>query len=155
MTTPSLDALRDIHLPPLPVLVTALPSVWLAAAALALLVLAFWLARRWLRLRPLRAALRELAQLGSAHASDADATRLALGVSSLLRRYAMTRFAQPGIAGLTGSAWLEFLDAHGGDGAFCQGVGAALEARPYQSGGALDEAALLKLVRRWLQANPP
>jgi Domain of unknown function (DUF4381) len=153
MTAPSLDALRDIHLPPLPVLVLAVPLVWLAVLTLALLVAAFYLARRWLRLRPLRATLRELAQLGSAHARDADTTRLALGVSGLLRRYAMARFAQPGIAGLTGSAWLEFLDAHGG--AFCHGVGAALEARPYQSSGALDEAALLTLVRRWLQANPP
>ena len=155
MTAPALDALRDIHLPPLPVLVTVLPSWWLAAAALVLLVAACWLARRWLRLRPLRAALRELAQLASFHARDADTTRLARGVSRLLRRYAMTRFAQPGIAGLTGNAWLVFLDSHGGDGAFCHGVGAALEARPYQSGGALDEAALMALVRRWLQANPP
>ena len=155
MTAPALDALRDIHLPPLPVLVTVLPSWWLAAAALVLLVAACWLARRWLRLRPLRAALRELAQLASFHARDADTTRLVRGVSRLLRRYAMTRFAQPGIAGVSGKAWLVFLDAHGGDGAFCHGVGAALEARPYQSGGALDEAALMALVRRWLQANPP
>ena len=97
MTAPALDALRDIHLPPLPVLVTALPPWWLAAAALVLLVAAGWLARRWLRLRPLRAALRELAQLASFHARDADTTRLARGVSRLLRRYAMTRFVQPGI----------------------------------------------------------
>lgn len=155
MTAPSLDALRDIHLPPLPMLVTALPPAWLVVLVLLLLVVAFCLARRWLRLRPLRTTLRDLAQLASFHARDADTTRLARGVSRLLRRYAMTRFSQPGIAGLTGKSWLDFLDAHGGDGAFCHGVGAALETLPYQSCGALDEAALIALVRRWLQDNPP
>lgn len=155
MTAPSLDALRDIHLPPAPLLASLLPPWWWGATALALLVGALWWARRWVRRRPLRSALRELARLASAHAREADATRLARGLSRLLRHYAVARFARTGVAGLTGAAWLDFLDAHGGNGDFGHGVGAALEARPYQSGGAFDEAALLALVRRWLQANPP
>lgn len=155
MTALSLDALRDIHLPPVPVLATVLPLWWLAAAALLLLAAVFWWLRRFARRRPLRAALRELARLAAEHARDADTTRLARGVSRLLRGYAMTRFVQAASAGLTGIAWLEFLDAHGGDGAFCHGVGVTLEARPYQSCGAFDEAALMALVRHWLRANPP
>lgn len=155
MTPASLDALRDIHLPPAPLLVALGSSGWLAAAALLLLAGAIWWGRRWRRRRPLRAALRELARLAGAHARAADPTRLAGGLSRLLRRYAVVRFAPAPIAGLSGRAWLDFLDAHGGAGDFAQGVGAVLETRPYQSRGAFDEAALMALVRRWLQANPP
>ena len=155
MTAASLESLRDIHLPPVPVLATLLPPWWLLAALLAVLAATVWWLRRWLRRRPLRAALRELAVLASAHVRDADSTRLASGLSGLLRHYALARFTQDRVAGLTGVAWLDFLDAHGGAGSFRQGVGAVLAARPYQPGGAFDEAAVLALVRRWLQANPP
>lgn len=155
MTAATLDALRDIHLPPTPVLALAVPPWWLAAAVLVLLAAVFWLVRRFVRRRSLRIALRELAGLAADHAREPDATRLARGLSRLLRRYAMVRFAQPGIEGLSGSAWLRFLDAQGGKGAFCHGIGATLETRPYQSCGAFDEAALIALVRRWLNANPP
>lgn len=160
MTAPSLEALRDIHLPPAPLLASV--DGWLAACILlALLALfaaaiaaVFWYLRRFLLRRTLRAALRELARLAGAHARNADTTTLARGLARLVRRYAMTRFPQAGIEGLTGTAWLRFLDSHGGAGAFCHGVGAALDARPYQPGGALDQAALIALVRRWLKANP-
>lgn len=155
MTVATLDALRDIHLPPLPGLAVALAPEYLALAALLLLAGAVGWGRRWRRRRPLRAALRELAGLADAHARDADNTRLASGLSRLLRRYAVLRFAPAPIAGLSGRAWLDFLDAHGGAGDFAQGVGAVLETRPYQSHGAFDATALMALVRRWLQANPP
>ena len=151
MSAPTLDALRDIHLPPQPVLATVLPLILLLAA----LAATFWLARRWLNRRPLRSALRELAGLAAAHARDADTNQLVRGLSGLVRRYAIGRFSQVGVAGLSGRAWLDFLDVHGGGGAFSKGVGAALEARPYQARGAVDEAALMALVRRWLQANSP
>ena len=65
MTAPSLNELRDIHLPPVPVLVTALPPWWLAVAALTLITAAVWYLRRWVRLRPLRSALHELAGLAA------------------------------------------------------------------------------------------
>jgi hypothetical protein len=156
MSAPSLDALRDIHLPPAPPL--AFVDGWIAAAALAILAAmiaaAGWYAVRFFRRRTLRAALRALARLAAAHAHEPDTNQLARGVSQLVRRYAMLRFPQAGIEGFTGSAWLGFLDAHGGAGAFCNGVGAALEARPYQAHGAIDVAGLTALVRRWLKANP-
>ena len=153
MTSAALTDLRDLHLPPTPWLVQA--EAWLAMVALGLLMLVFWWLRRWLGRRSQRAALHELASLARAHARDADASRLARGLSGLLRRYAMARFAESGVAGLTGLAWLEFLDAHGGAGAFSQGVGSVLATRPYQPDGAYDVAALIALVRRWLKANPP
>jgi hypothetical protein len=157
MTEPSLADLRDLHLPPTPTLAGVADWQIVAVLLLLLLLLAatLWWGRRWLRRRSQRAALRELAGLARAHGRAADPTRLIRGLSGLLRRYAMVRFADVGVAGLSGPAWLQFLDAHGGDGAFVQGVGAVFESRPYQASGAYDEAALLALVRRWLQANPP
>jgi hypothetical protein len=155
MTAPALDALRDIHLPPAPLLATALPQWWLAAATLALLAGAGWYLGRFTRRRGLRAALRQLRGLAAAHARDGDATRLASGLSGVLRRYAMLRFPQAGIASLTGIEWLGFLDAHGGGGAFCGGPGAVIDTRPYQPSGAFDGEALIALVRSWLRANPP
>lgn len=132
----------------------ALPPWWLVCAGLVLLVGAAWWLQRFLQRRVLRGALRELRELARAHARDGDTTRLARSLSRLLRRHATMRFAQDGVAGLTGGAWLRFLDDHGGEGAFCHGVGAVLESRPYRDAGAVDAAALIALVRRWLRANP-
>lgn len=155
MTPDALDTLRDIHLPappaPWPV-----PD-WLSAAGVLALVLALLYARRLWRRRALRAAVRELNKLATAHARDGEATRLAGGLSRLLRRHAMARFPQAGVAGLTGTAWLHFLDAHGGNGAFCDGAGSALETIPYRANNEMDAAqvaALLTLARSWLEANP-
>lgn len=156
-TAPSLDDLRDIHLPPPPYLTTLVPEGWEAAlvvAALALFVATLWGLLRFLRRRRLRCALRELAGLAADHRRDGNATRLAAGLSRLLRRYAVARFPQTEVAGLTGSDWLRFLDAHGGQGAFVDGAGAALASRPYRTAGEVDAAALIAVVRRWLKANP-
>lgn len=155
MTSPSLAELRDIHLPPPPFLVSALPPWWgWWAGAMLLAAGALWWAWRFWRRRRLRTALRELTRLAADHARDGDTTRLAAGLSRLLRHYALARFPAAGIAGLSGAGWLEFLDAHGGVGDFAGGVGAAIEWRPYRAHGAIDEAALILLVRRWLRANP-
>lgn len=156
-TAPSLDELRDIHLPPPPYLTTLVPEGWEAAlvvAALALVAAACWGLRRFLQRRRLRCALRELAGLAAEHRRDGDATRLAAGLSRLLRRYAVVRFPQAEVAGLTGGDWLRFLDAHGGQGDFVEGAGAALASRPYRAAGEIDAAALIAVVRRWLKVNP-
>jgi hypothetical protein len=155
MTTPSLAALRDIHLPPLPALAW-LPEWGVAAfaAGAALFAAGVWRARRRHARRQLRAALRELGRLDAAYARDGDATRFTRGLSRLLRRHAVTCFGGAGVASLCGAAWLQFLDARGGAGAFCQGPGAVLETRPYQSRGEIDAPALSALVRHWLKENP-
>ncbi|HEY3326507.1 MAG TPA: DUF4381 domain-containing protein [Novimethylophilus sp.] len=154
MTAPALSALRDIHLPPPPLLA----SPWLMAIvivmAIAPAIAACWVAYRTLRRRRLRAALRELARLETTYSRDGDTTRLVSGLSQLLRRHALACFPQPAVGGLSGSDWLRFLDNTGGGGKFASGVGTALASRPYRSHGAVDEAALIALARRWLKENP-
>lgn len=152
MTAVSIDALRDIHLPPEPAL-SWLPESGIVLGAL-LLAIALWHVWRRRSTRASRAALRTLSALADAHARDGDATAFARGLSRLLRQHAIHCFPRSGVERLTGKAWLQFLDAHGGAGAFCDGAGALLDARPYQAAGEIDGAALVMLARRWLEANP-
>lgn len=159
MTMRALDDLRDIHLPPEPGLWPPAFGWWLVAVALALLGAA--LARRHWRRRPLRAALRELDAVAAHWQRGSDPVRLARSLSKLLRRYALSRFPHAGIAGLTGRAWLDFLDEHGGNGEFASGAGAMLESLPYRPNDASEDVgehaceSLVALVRHWLKVNSP
>lgn len=153
MTTLSLDSLRDIHLPPEPALVAWLSPWSISAIAMVLLVAIFLAIRHRLRQQPQRHSMRELTRLVSAHALGGDGTALARGLSQLLRRHAIERYGMDDIAALTGRDWLGFLDEHGGEGQFCNGIGATLETRPYQADGDFDAKALAALVRQWLQEN--
>lgn len=154
MASSALDSLRDIHLPPEPVWWQA-TEYWLAA--LAVVIVLVWAIWHFVRHQRLRAALNELALLTTAYRVNGDAVCLARGLSGLLRSYASARFPQAGVEGLAGDAWLDFLDAHGGKGAFRHGAGAALESLPYRPAGtatAVDVHALIAAVRAWLQENP-
>lgn len=160
MPSPSLDQLRDIHLPPPPGLWPPPPGWWFVALTLGLGAV-LWIARRRARRRPLRAALCELDALAHTHAHQGDDVLLARGISRLLRRYALWRFPQAGAAGFIGADWLQFLDRHGGAGRFTHGPGAQLASLPYRPADAAphereaDIAALLALARHWLRANAP
>lgn len=146
-----LESLRDIHLPPKPSL-WEMPEAW--AAALVLAAACAWIIRRRLARRRLRQALHTLSSLAADHARTGDTKQLARGLSILLRGHAVACFPQAGVEGLAGRAWLEFLDAHGGRGAFTGGAGAALETLPYRAAGSADAQALLAAVRAWLETNP-
>ncbi|HYD94717.1 MAG TPA: DUF4381 domain-containing protein [Noviherbaspirillum sp.] len=149
-----LETLRDIHLPPEPLLWQT-PEAWLAALALAGLF--GWQARRLHARRHLRAALSALAALAAQHARNGDTAALGRGLSTLLRDYAAACYPQVDVAGLAGRAWLDFLDAHGGSGAFTAGAGAVLDVLPYRASAAddaTDVPALLQAVRAWLEAHP-
>lgn len=163
MTAPSLDQLRDIHLPADALGTAFTPAIWMALAAVALAALTgllLW-ARHHRRTRPLRRALTELAELERARATSGDDAAFAGGLSRLLRRYARWRFPSEQVSGLTGATWLAFLDAHGGRGDFMNGPGAVLATLPYappnstQSRLVFNPEALVGLVRRWLQENAP
>lgn len=151
MSADALATLRGIHLPPEP-LWWQTTECW-TAAALATTILV-WAIYRFASRRRLRSALNELSLLSAAYRLNGDAVRLARGLSGLLRAYAATRFPGHGVEGLAGSAWLQFLDEHGGNGQFTHGVGAALESLPYQADGTVDAEALSALVKTWLQAHP-
>ena len=145
-----LAQLRDIHLPEEtgPMLAVGPASTFVV---LLLVVVVLW--RRW-RARPLQVALRQLDELLRSHRRDADAVALVQGINALLRRHACRCFAAEQPAGMVDSAWLDFLDHHGGGDAFTRGAGQVLAMLPYRAGGAVDAEALTQLARAWLCANP-
>ena len=110
-----LSALRDIHLPPEPAFWPPAPGWWIVALLMALLAGAstLWGRRVARRRRPRREALRALGALREALAAGEAPHRVAAESASLLRRVALSRYPRSKVGGLTGKAWLEFLDAHG------------------------------------------
>lgn len=147
-----LEALRDIHLPEPVSWWPPAPGWWLLAlVALAVLVLAPWALHRHLRKRrQLGRVLAEVDTLEAAYRRSGDAQALCSGLSLVLKRVALAAWPRERVAGLTGRAWLEFLDDSGGGGAFANGPGQALAGAGYGEATAVDGAALVALARRWI-----
>ena len=101
--------LRDIHLPEAISSWPPAPGWWLALGLVVSLGIAFHLYKR-ARSRSLkRAALAELTGIENGYARSADVSQLALEISSLLRRVALTRFRRREVASLHGEEWAQFL----------------------------------------------
>lgn len=148
-----LEGLRDIHLPPPPPWWPPAPGWWalalLGVAALALGVRHAILV--WRRGRGRRAALRSVKVLRQ-RLRDGEAPQvIAVELSTLLRRAAMIRHPRARVAGLTGDAWLEFLDDD--EHRFSEGVGSALVSAPYARAQSVDAQALLALCESWMRRN--
>ena len=132
------------------------PGWWvLAGLAVLLIGLAlFWWARRRSRLAVMRAARLELAALSRGLEEGRDGRGYAAGLSRLLRRLALLRYPREQVAGLSGGAWLDFLDATGGKGEVARGAGRLLVEGAYRRAVDLDQARDLgRLVARWVEAN--
>lgn len=157
---PSEIPLRDLHLP-VPVGWWPLAPGWWLLAVLAFAGLA-WLGlrafRAWRRARPRRIALAELQRLHRAYAIDGDVARLARDLSALVRRAMLAYAPRQAVAGLTGDAWLGYLDRGLPEPLFSQGPGRELAELPYRRAGQaaeLDGETLLDVVRKRLQTPLP
>jgi hypothetical protein len=146
--------LRDIHLPPDPAWWPPAPGWWLLA--LACLLIGWWCLRRWRTVRGRRrwrnGVFAELDRLVAADAAAPDPTRLASGISLLLRRASL--LIDRRAAALSGEAWLAFLDRHGAGG-FVDGPGRVLLDAPFRRHAEIDAAALVGLARTWLDRALP
>jgi hypothetical protein len=158
MTPGPLDQLRDWHLPEPPSWWPPAPGWWVVALLVVVALVWAMLAirRRIQRGAAARSALDELDALQTRLVADGDARAFTAGVSGLLRRLALERFPREQVAGLTGEAWLSFLDATGGQGRFRDGPGRALAAaygmsRPEDGG--VDVAALTGAAAAWIRAH--
>ena len=152
MTDPKSLPLRDIHLPPAPPWWPPAPGWWLLlGAALAGVALWFWWRRR-ARESALAAARRELQALRD-RASNADAVIVLQQISVLLRRLALSEFPRREIAGVTGEAWLDFLDRPLSGRPFSTGPGRVLLDGPYRPKmKGVEIALLLELSEQWIAA---
>lgn len=148
----TLAQLRDIHLPPPVDWWPPAPGWWLLLGAMVLALGSAWLVKvLHTRRRLQRRALELLNHMERHYLQSRDAIVFASQVSALLRRVAVIRFPEQHPAGLTGEAWLDFLDRTGGNGAFRHGPGASLASAPYQPRGDLDAYQLARVVRQWLE----
>lgn len=146
--------LRDIHAAPPPGFWPPAPGWWVLAVLLTavLAVGMLWLRRRYRAARFRRQVMHELDAITNRNKNDIGDFIADIGI--WLRRVALQRYPKEQVASLTGSAWLDFLDATGGGGDFRNGVGQVLETGPYRRGMqhvAVD--SLLALARRWGQKN--
>ena len=148
--------LRDIHLPGPPGFWPPAPGWWLVGAVLIALlawgvVIGVRRYRSHLQRQRIFTTLSVLEQeLASEHTPEGLAR-----ISMLLRRLALMRFPRQQVAALTGTAWLRFLDASGGNGRFTTGPGRVLGTGPYQRTVQpdLDTTGLVALVRDWVRKN--
>ncbi len=147
--------LRDIHAAALPGLWPPAPGWWVLTILLAALLLLglLWLRRRRRVRRFRHQVMLELERISKRN-KDNNTEDFIAETGVWLRRVALHRYPPEQVASLTGSAWLRFLDATGGDGQFCNGVGKVLETGPYNPRvRAVAVDALLALVRSWGQKN--
>ena len=149
-----LAQLQDIHLPLAIGLWPPAPGWWLllllivAAGAL----LGWYLRRRSKRLGLYRSAMQELDRIRRQFIAQPDSSQLAAELSRLLRRVAITLDLEEEAAGLTGDAWLSWLDSRSGDRMFTQGPGRYLVEAAYRPAGHIEDGeALLMLVETWLE----
>jgi len=149
MDTDPLAALRPLHVPPPVGWWPPAPGWWLALIIAATTI--YLIYRYYKRMAPKHAALKEL-ELLNTNRNTIDQPVAVL--NQLLKRYALACWPAETVAVLSGQAWLDFLDAHGGNGQFSHGPGRALQFAPYQKQPA-DPDQLIALARRWISVNTP
>ena len=151
--------LRDIHLPDPVSWWPPAPGWWGILALFILLLLItvlVWRVRKQGELR--RRSKNRVEQIFSAYQTHADPQRLAEELSVLLRRISLSHYPRSEVAGLTGDAWLQFLDLGVADtpaqGGFSSGAGAALALAPYQAQAQIDVDALHDICLQWVSTLP-
>lgn len=146
-------ALRDIHLPEPVGWWPPAPGWWGILFVLALLIAGWvWLRVRRARKAVKRAALRELTVLRADCALQR--TEKLRRLSVLMRRTALSVFPRRQVAGLTGIAWLRFLDGPAAHKPFSQGVGRLLTEGPYRLQADEELDALFGACEVWIKALP-
>ena len=148
--------LRDIHAAAEPAVWPPAPGWWLLAVLLVagLVSGSLWLLHRYRAYRLKCQIMDELDALTNSINNESSIEFLTQ-LSVLLRRIALRRYTREQVASLTGSDWLRFLDATGGNGDFEHGVGQVLEVGPYcpPHNRELPAEELLALARRWVKQN--
>lgn len=134
----SLDQLRDIHLPAPVSIWPPAPGWWmLIILGFVLLLVGFWIYRRFIRPNVRKQALQELVQLNQSLASELDGgngtKQFYIDVSILIRRIAISVFGSRRVAGLAGESWLNFLDETSKTTFFTAGNGRLLITAPYNN----------------------
>lgn len=145
--------LRDIHLPDAigwwPV-----ASGWWILLGLSVVLAAFvwWWWRRMKQFAAKRCALREFNALKENRCLTVQERIEQLSI--LLRRTSISIYPREQVAGLTGQAWLTFLDRQLKDDRFTKGEGKLIVEAAYRKEVNGDLNGLFKLCEDWVKALP-
>ena len=145
---------RDLHLPEAISFWPPALGWWLLAILLlALIGLSYWLYKRWSSKAAVKAAQKLLAAIQNDTMLD-NAQKIR-ELSGLLRRVAISIYPPAQAAGLTGEAWLAFLDSTLPGGRFAGGTGRCLIDAPYRKTPPddLDVSELITLCADWLNSQ--
>ena len=148
----ALAAMQDIHLPP-PTSGWPWAPGWYLVLLLGLVATlsTFILLRRYyLNSRAKRAALRLLSQYQAEHQRNADSQRTTTQISELLRRVALAYYPRTRVAGLMGSAWIDFLSSTASGVPF-NTVSHQLLETPYQMPHDANLEPLFDVARQWIK----
>ncbi len=151
--------LRDIHLPSSMSWWPPAPGWWLLLGiTLLILALSTFLYRRQQRRRMHRAALNELTHIKTTYEQNTDEQQLVKALSIWLRRVCLSFYPRVDVAGLTGQAWLVFLDdcflKSKQEMRFSDNAGQVLISAPYQPDAKINADELLSLCQSWLKTLP-
>ena len=155
--------LRDIHLPGDVSWWPLAPGWWITVGLFLLAAAVVYILKLSQQRQQLtKQSMEEFSSLVEKYQKDGDAKSLVSGVSELLRRVSVTQFSDETVAGLTGKAWLEFLDQGLSSKkpdqslAFQSEVGEYLISIQYQKDESIERQKLDKLLilsKHWLQAT--
>ncbi|MES2216965.1 MAG: DUF4381 domain-containing protein [Pseudomonadota bacterium] len=147
-----LQQLKDIHLPQHINMLPTAPG-WIILYVI-LLVLTSYLIYVWYkhikRKATVKFALAKLNKLKDSSVATPENIHIAVEISALLRRTALYYFRREEIAGLSGNAWLEFLNRSGNTTQFTEATGRLLIDAPYRKHNTHDLSPLFALTQAWL-----
>lgn len=160
---PTQIPIKDIHLPAAIPWWPPAPGWWLLAALILVALYQAWRlyqrsrhSPRRQRERMLRAIRTSWKQLKRTHLQPTSGLteRGVSELSEFLRRVALALNGREQVAGLSGEAWLRFLDESIDGSDFRQGPGRLLIDAPYRRAAAipaLQQTALIELCDRWVE----
>ena len=150
---PSLSQLRDIHLPD-PISIWPPAPGWYLAAILIIAGFAtgyYFLYRYWRNNSARRMALKQLTQLEQRYHNNPASNDIVAELSILLRRLALAYFPRNDIAGLQGSAWLDFLNKTAKTTLFSAASAEILTLGPYQKQSQQNLDEVFIACKQWIK----
>lgn len=156
-TSSSLE-LRDIHLPEPISWWPPAPGWWLLLGLVVLVIVAVFLLRLYRKKQALKKqVMAEFEAICTNYQTEKNTLALVRALSILLRRACISFYPRSEAAGLTGAAWLEFLDYTGPEKKFSTEPGCLLATAPYLAETTtldIDAEQLMQLCAHWLKAQP-
>lgn len=145
--------LKDLHLPEAIGWFPPAIGWWLVLVLIPVLIaFLYWFYKRLTRKTALKDAKKILASIKT---SSLDNQQKLAELSALLRRVSISVAPRTHTAGLTGLAWLAFLDSSLKDAPFTTGAGRCLADAPYRlaAPSEVEISQLISLCENWLKAQ--